>query len=64
MELEEIIKIEQEKEKSPLAKEIVARLVRLGAELHNHNEHSFNRGVNVGQTKAYEWVLEQLRKQN
>lgn len=62
MSLDEIIKIEQSKEKSPLAKEIVAKLVHLGFDLKNHNEHSFNRGVNVGETKAYTWVLDWLRK--
>ena len=58
--IDEIIKTEQVKYESPLAKEIVAKLVRLGAELHTHKEYSFNRGVNVGETKAYEWVLKQL----
>ena len=48
------------KERTTLEKYVAAQLFELGAELAGHKEYSFNRGVNVGMTKAYEDILEKL----
>ena len=61
MNIEDIIQNAKDREESPLAKEIAAKLVILGYEHSKHNPYSFNAGVNHGESKAYSWVLEQLR---
>ena len=51
------------KERTTLEKYVAAQLFELGDELAGHKEYSFNRGVNVGMTKAYEDILEKLHNQ-
>lgn len=36
------------------------KLRKLGADLINHKPYSFNRGVNVGETNAYQDILDKL----
>ena len=64
MNINEVIQNAADREKSPLAKEIAKKLVRLGYEFNSYEPYSFSRGINVGESKAYQWVLEQLRKEN
>lgn len=67
MELQEVIDYERGKYKTDLEKQIAEKLVRLGAEdikYVKEGKYSFNHGVNVGQSKALSWVLEQLEAQN
>jgi DNA-binding SARP family transcriptional activator len=67
MELQEVIDYERGKYKTDLEKQIAEKLVRLGAEdvkYVREGKYSFNHGVNVGQSKALSWVLEQLKAQN
>lgn len=42
------------------------KLLELGADLINHKPYSFNRGLNVGKTNAYNDILDKLnaRKEN
>ena len=64
MELQEVIEHVKGEYKSDLAKQIAEKLVILGAEHIKYvkeDKHSFNHGMNVGQTKALSWVLEQLK---
>lgn len=66
MELQEVIEHVKGEYKSDLAKQITEKLVILGAEHIKYvkeGKHSFNHGMNVGQTKALSWVLEQLKAQ-
>ena len=65
MELQEVIEHVKGDYKSGLAKQIAEKLVILGAENIKYvkeGKYSFNHGMNVGQTKALSWVLEQLEK--
>lgn len=65
MELQEVIEHQKSKYKSELAKQIAEKLVILGYESVKYvkkEKYSFNHGVNVGQSKALEWVLEELKK--
>lgn len=65
MELQEIIEHEKSKYNSELAKQIAEKLVILGYEnikYVKNEKYSFNHGVNVGQSKALEWVLRELKK--
>lgn len=67
MELQEVIDYTRNEHKSDLEKQIAEKLVRLGAEdvkYVREGKYSFNHGVNVGQSKALSWVLEQLEAQN
>lgn len=67
MELQEIIDYERGKYKTDLEKQIAEKLVRLGAESIKYvreGKYSFNHGMNVGQSKALSWVLEQLEAKN
>lgn len=67
MELQEVIDYARSQYKTDLEKQIAEKLVRLGAEdikYVKEGKYSFNHGVNVGQTKALSWVLEQLKAQN
>lgn len=66
MELQEVKKYAEEKEVAPLAKYIVGKLVELGAKdvKYIDNRHSFNHGVLVGRSKAYEEILDIIRKEN
>ena len=66
MELKEVIEHVKGEYKSDLTKQIAEKLVILGAEHIKYvkeGKHSFNHGMNVGQTKALSWVLEQLKVQ-
>ena len=66
MELQEVIEHVKSEHKSNLAKQIAEKLVVLGAESIKYvksGKYSFNHGMNVGQTKALSWVLEQLKAQ-
>lgn len=66
MELKEVIEHVKGEYKSDLAKQIAEKLVILGAEHIKYvkeGKYSFNHGMNVGQTKALSWVLEQLKAQ-
>jgi hypothetical protein len=66
MELQEVIEHVKGEYKSDLAKQIAEKLVILGAEHVKYvkeGKYSFNCGMNVGQTKALSWVLEQLKAQ-
>lgn len=66
MELQEVIEHVKGEHKSNLAKQIAEKLVVLGAESIKYvksGKYSFNHGMNVGQTKALSWVLEQLKAQ-
>ena len=65
MELQEVIEHVKGEHKSNLAKQIAEKLVVLGAESIKYvksGKYSFNHGMNVGQTKALSWVLEQLKE--
>ena len=65
MELQEVIEHVKCEHKSNLAKQIAEKLVVLGAESIKYvksGKYSFNHGMNVGQTKALSWVLEQLKE--
>ena len=67
MELQEVIDYARRQHKTDLAKQIAEELVILGAEdvkWVKEGKYSFNHGVNVGQSKALSWVLEQLEAQN
>ena len=67
MELQEVIDYARGQYKTDLEKQIAEKLVRLGAEdvkYVREGKYSFNHGMNVGQTKALSWVLEQLKAQN
>ena len=67
MELQEVIDYARGQYKTDLEKQIAEKLVRLGAEDVKYvieGKYSFNHGVNVGQSKALSWVLEQLKAQN
>ena len=66
MELQDVIEHVKGEYKSDLAKQIAEKLVILGAEHVKYVKevkYSFNHGVNVGQTKALSFVLEQLKAQ-
>ena len=66
MELQEVIEHVKAEHKSELAKQIAEKLVVLGAESIKYvkeGKYSFNHGMNVGQTKALSWVLEQLKEE-
>ena len=66
MELQEVIYHVRNEHKSDLAKQIAEKLVILGAENIKYvkeGKYSFNHGMNVGQSKALSWVLEQLKAQ-
>ena len=66
MELQEVIGHVRNEYKSDLAKQIAEKLVLLGAENIKYvkkGKYSFNHGMNVGQSKALSWVLEQLKAQ-
>jgi hypothetical protein len=65
MELQEVIEHVKGEYKSDLEKQIAEKLVILRAEYIKYvkeGKYSFNHGLNVGQTKALSWVLEQLKK--
>lgn len=67
MELQEVIDYARDQHKTDLEKQIAEKLVILGAENIKYvkeGKYSFNHGVNVGQSKALSWVLEQLEAQN
>ena len=53
-----IVKVEQPD--MDLENYISNKLHELGADLINHKPYSFNRGLNVGKTKAYEDILGRL----
>ena len=53
-----IVKVEQPE--VDLENYISNKLRELGADLINHKPYSFNRGLNVGKTKAYEDILGRL----
>ena len=64
MEIQEVVENVRGKYKSDLAKQIAEKLVILGAEsikYEKKGKYSFNHGMNVGQTRALSWVLEQLK---
>lgn len=64
MELKEVIDHARNEQKSELAKQIAEKLVILGSESIKYvkeGKYSFNHGKNVGQSKAFSWVLEQLK---
>lgn len=66
MELQDVIEYARSEYKTDLAKQIAEKLVVLGAEnvkYVRNGKYSFNHGMNVGQTKALSWVLEQLKEQ-
>ncbi|MBP5454879.1 MAG: hypothetical protein J6Y37_00070 [Paludibacteraceae bacterium] len=66
MELKDVIKNARDREKTPLAKDIAEELVRLGHEdvrLRRREMFTFDLGVNVGYSKALEWVLKRLREE-
>ena len=66
MELKEVIDHVRNEHNSYLAKQIAEKLVLLGAENIKYvkeGKYSFNHGMNVGQSKALSWVLEQLKAQ-
>ena len=66
MELQDVIEYARSEYKTDLAKQIAEKLVLLGAENIKYvkeGKYSFNHGMNVGQTKALSWVLEQLKAQ-
>lgn len=65
MKLQEIIEYEKSKYNSELAKQIAEKLVILGygsIKYVKKEKYSFFHGVNVGQSKAFEWVLRELKK--
>lgn len=65
MEIQEVLEHVKNEHKSHLAKQIAEKLVILGHENINYikdGKYSFNHGINVGQTKALSWVLEELKK--
>ena len=67
MELQDVIDYARSQYKTDLEKLIAEKLVRLGAEdvkYVKEGKYSFIHGVNVGQSKALTWVLEQLEAQN
>jgi hypothetical protein len=67
MELQEVIDYARDQYKTDLEKQIAEKLVRLGAEDVKYaadGKWSFNHGVNVGQSKALSWVLEQLENEH
>ena len=49
------------KERTTLEKYVAAQLFELGADLAGHKEYSFNRGVNVGMTKAYDEAIRRAK---
>ncbi len=64
MEIQEIIEHEKSKYSSELAKQIAEKLVILGHESIKYvkkEKYSFNHGVNVGYSKALEWVLKSIK---
>ena len=52
--------LQQEQPDVDLENYISNKLRELGADLINHKPYSFNRGLNVGKTKAYEDILGRL----
>ena len=52
--------LQQEQPDMDLENYISNKLRELGADLINHKPYSFNRGLNVGKTKAYEDILGRL----
>ena len=52
--------LQQEQPEVDLENYISNKLRELGADLINHKPYSFNRGLNVGKTKAYEDILGRL----
>ena len=52
--------LQQEQPEVDLKNYISNKLRELGADLINHKPYSFNRGLNVGKTKAYEDILGRL----
>ena len=54
-------KLQQEQPEVDLEKYISEKLFNLGAELIKHKPYSFNRGLNVGATKAYHDILDILK---
>ena len=67
MELQDVIDYARSQYKTDLEKLIAEKLVRLGAEdvkYVKEGKYSFIHGVNVGQSKALTWVLEQLEAKN
>ena len=52
--------LQQEQPEMDLENYISNKLRELGADLINHKPYSFNRGLNVGKTKAYEDILGRL----
>lgn len=66
MELQDVINYARTKHNTDLEKQIAEKLVVLGAESIKYvksGKYSFNHGMNVGQSKALSWVLEQLKTQ-
>lgn len=65
MTIQEVIDHVRSQYKTDLEKQIAEKLVMLGAEdvkYVREGKYSFNHGMNVGQSKALSWVLEQLKK--
>lgn len=58
--LDLIDSLQQEQPDMDLENYISNKLHELGADLINHKPYSFNRGLNVGKTKAYEDILGRL----
>ena len=52
-----VASLQQEQPDVDLENYISNKLRELGADLINHKPYSFNRGLNVGKTKAYEDIL-------
>ena len=66
MELQDVINYTRTKHNTDLEKQIAEKLVVLGAESIKYvksGKYSFNHGMNVGQSKALSWVLNQLKAQ-
>lgn len=59
-------RIQNEQPEVDLENYISNKLRELGADLINHKPYSFNRGLNVGKTNAYNDILNRLsaRKEN
>lgn len=55
-----ISSLQQELPEVDLENYISNKLRELGADLINHKPHSFNRGLNVGKTNAYQDILDRL----
>lgn len=53
--------VEQEQPEVELEEYLSAKLFSLGADLIRHKPYSFNRGVNVGMTKAYDDILQKIK---